>query len=92
MPLYAFFNLFQKVVKLSVFCWKCYSTSFLYSFTCQNFRPLFPLLTKAESNLNFNYPINCSVKSTLFRLISYSVYSPAMPEIRLIQHPICTNE
>ena len=35
--------------------------------------------TKAESDLNFNYPINCSVKSTIFRLIS--VYSPAMPEI-----------
>ena len=36
---------------------------------------------KAESDLNFNYPINCSVKSTIFRLISYSVYSLAMPEI-----------
>ena len=47
--------------------------------------------TKAESDLNFNYPINRSVKSTIFRLISYSVYSPAMPEIRLIQHPIMTN-
>ena len=47
---------------------------------------------KAESDLNFNYPINCSVKYTIFRLISYSVYSPAMPEIRLIQHPICTNK
>ena len=47
---------------------------------------------KAESDLNFNYLINCSVKSTIFRLISYSVYSPAMPEIRLIQHPICTNK
>ena len=52
--------------------------------TCEN--------TKAESDLNFNYPINCSVKSTIFRLISYSVYSPAMPEIKLIQHPICTNK
>ena len=48
--------------------------------------------TKAESDLNFNYPINCSVKSMIFRLISYSVYSPSMPEIRLIQHPICTNK
>ena len=50
------------------------------------------LIYKAESELNFKYPINCSVKSTIFRLISYSVYSPAMPEIRLIQHPICTNK
>ena len=47
---------------------------------------------KAESDLNFNYPINFSVKSMIFQLISYSVYSPAMPEIRLIQHPICTNK
>ena len=42
------------------------------------------LFGKAESELNFNYPINCSVKSTIFRLISYSVYSPAMPEIRYL--------
>ena len=50
------------------------------------------LSCKAESDLNFNYPIDCSVKSMIFRLISYSVYSPAMPEIKLTQHPICTNK
>ena len=48
--------------------------------------------TKAESDLNYYYPINRSVKSKIFRLISYSVYSPTVPEIRLIQHPICTNK
>ena len=78
----------MSIITVSSFQYICCSIELLLearNFFCAELCNVGGLFTKAESDLNFNYPINCSVKSTIFRLISYSVYSPAMPEIRLIQ-------